>query len=126
MKKFLILSAFLFWPLKPAQAIQTTVWSSSNTAVQQSTTALCGQYFYVGGSTQALHGILHGICINTAAAGNVQVFASSFTGLGTATITGSYSTATQAPCNFYDTVSGTGLSFNKNGTADISILYQCY
>jgi hypothetical protein len=123
MKKLLILLAFLCWPWKPAQAIQTTVWSSSNVAVNISSTALCGQYF-VGGTTVTFHAILHGICINTAATGNIQVWASSFS--TTVPITGSYSTATQIPCNFYDTTSPTGLLYNKNGTADISILYQCF
>lgn len=122
MKKWILAMVLCLWPFK-AQAVQSTVWSSSNVAVNVSTAALCGQYL-VGTSTVATHAIFHGVCINTSAAGNVQVFASSFTAVNS--ISGLYSTATQVPCNFYDAASPSGLSYNKNGTADVTILYQCY
>lgn len=100
-------------------AFQSTVWLSSNSAVNISTTPLCNT---VGGGP--IRGVLHGVCINTAAAGNVQIFNSSAT--ATNTITGLYSTATQVPCNFYDVAVTSNISVNHNGTGDVSILYQCY
>lgn len=108
-------------------AVSDNVWVSSNVAVNISTTTLCQPFiYYVNGSTFTVggHGVFHGVCINTSAAGNVQVFNSSATAVNS--ITGLLSTGTQEPCNFYDVNVSSGLSYNKNGTADISILYSCY
>lgn len=113
-------SFLLLCLLKRANAFQSTIWLSSNTAVAVSTTNLCSQD--IGATGQ--RAVLHGVCINTAATGNVQVFDSS--GTATKTVTGVFSTATQQPCNFYDVGMSSGISVNKQGTADISILYQCY
>lgn len=111
----------LLWGFRPVNAFQTTVWLSSNTNTQTiSTTNICG--LDTGATGQ--RAVLHGVCINTAAAGNVQIFDSS--GTATKTITGVFNTATQQPCNFYDVGMSSGISVNKQGNADISILYQCY
>ena len=120
MKKSLLAVLILALAHSSAQAIQSTVWLSSNSAVNTSTAPLCNTV----GSGGSIRGILHGICINTAAAGNIQVFNSS--GTATNTITGLYSTATQVPCNFYDVVVTSNVSVNKNGTADTTVLYLCY
>ena len=123
MKKLILVLGICFLFQSRVHALQTSVWLSSNVPTAVSTAAICGTYAVLG-TTTTLRGILHGICINTAGTGNVQVFAS--TGTATSSITGLYSTATQAPCNFYDVESVNGLSYNKNGTADVTILYQCY
>ena len=124
--RFLVLTILAFLSPRMVSAFQTTVWLSSNTAaVTAATNTLCGQQNYaITGTSVALRGVLHGVCVNTAAAGNIQVFASSFTGINP--ITGIYSTATQVPCNFYDSESVSGLSYSKVGTGDVTILYQCY
>jgi hypothetical protein len=127
MKKLIFTLAFIFGMGIKAWAVADNVWLSSNTAVNNSTTTLCGTINYLVGTstyTQVLHGVLHGVCINTAAAGNIQIFNSSATAVNS--VTGVLSTATQEPCNFYDVAMSSGITYNKNGTADISILYSCY
>lgn len=118
-KRFVFTVLVLFLAFEAVYAFQTTVWNSSNSAVNISTTALCTETGATG-----IRGVLHGVCINTAAAGSVQVFNSS--GSATNPITGVYSTATQVPCNFYDVAVTSNISVNHNGTADITVLFQCY
>jgi hypothetical protein len=128
MKKILVLLGILLgMGAGIACAFQSTVWQSSNSAVAVSTINLCaGQTYLVGTSTytEGNHGVLHGVCINTAAAGNIQIFNSSAT--ATNSITGVLNTGTIEPCNFYDVGVSSGLSVNRNGTADVTVLYQCY
>jgi hypothetical protein len=126
-KRFLAACFFPLFFAGQAHAFQSTIWLSSNVPTAVSTTTLCTPTNYVVSGTtytEGGHGVLHGVCVNTAAAGNVQVFNSSATAANS--ITGLYSTATQVPCNFYDVGISSGLSYDKNGTADITILYQCY
>lgn len=129
MKKLFLLAAFMFmlWMPTKALAVSDVIWSSSNTAVNISTTVLCVPFiYYVNGSTftEGGHGVLHGVCINTAAAGNIQVWNSSGTAVNS--VTGVLSTGTQQPCNYYDVGISSGMTYNKNGLADTSILYSCY
>jgi hypothetical protein len=124
MKKLFLALGLCFLFQARAHAFQTAIWLSSNTATAQSTSTLCGQYIS-NGTTTTLHGVLHGVCVNTAAAGNIQVFNSTYTSMSNS-LTGVYSTATQEPCNFYDATAPNGLMFLKVGTGDVSILYQCY
>jgi hypothetical protein len=120
MKKLFLAAAFIGCLSMRASAFQSTVWLSSNTAVAVSTsTSLCQAE-----PSGSFRGVLHGVCINTAAAGSVQVFNSS--GTAANTITGVLNTGTQEPCNYYDVAIDSGIAVNKVGTADITILYQCY
>lgn len=125
MKKLFLVIGLLFCLKSNSHALQAPVWLSSNTTVNESTVTLCGQ-FVVNGASEALRGILHGVCVNTAAAGYLQVWGSTFTFNGATSITGTLTTATQQPCNFYDALSVGGLAVNKVGTADVSLLYTCY
>jgi hypothetical protein len=120
MRKWWMVVALIFGVPFLSWAIQSTVWLSSNSATNISTATLCN----TTGSGGSIRGIFHGVCINTAGPGNVQVFNSSATALNT--ITGLFSTTTQVPCNFYDVAVSSNISVNHNGTGDITILYLCY
>ena len=115
MKKLILAAVFVLGSSMGAMAFQTGVWLSSNSAVNVSTsTSLCPAT-----SSGSFRGVLHGVCINTAATGNIQIFNSSGTAVNT--ITGLLSTATQEPCNFYDVAITSGIAVNKNGIADVTI-----
>ncbi|PWT87990.1 MAG: hypothetical protein C5B54_11365 [Acidobacteria bacterium] len=122
MKKlfWIILFGFLV-PLK-AHAFQSAIWLSSNTAIAVSTTNIIAGTCDVG-PTNSVRAVLHGICINTPATGSVTVWNSSATQTN---LLATYSTTSAVPCNFYDVYITSGITINKNGTADVTLLYNCY
>ena len=130
MKKILaIIASFLMFSSQ-CFALDTDVWLSSNTATADTTKNLCpGIPYSVASSsyttntyTSGNHGIVHGVCINTGAAGTLTVYNSSAT--ATSPIA-AMNTAAAAPCSFFDVAVSSGLTYTNSATANVTILYQC-
>ena len=103
------------------------IWRSSNTAVADTTLNLCkGITQLVGTSTITTgnHGIFHGACVNRGlSGGTLAIYNSSASATSPiATI----SVSTPMPCSVYDVGISSGLTYTNSGTADITILYQCW
>jgi hypothetical protein len=123
-KRFLIVmlltSLFLLLLRRHGAAFQTTAWISSNTATADSFLNLCEPS---GGSGSSIRCMFHGICINTSSPGNLAIYNSSGV---VSNIIATVSTSSAVPCNFYDVDVSSGLTYNKTGTADVTILFNRY
>lgn len=102
------------------------MWKSSNTATADTTQSLClSQTYLVGTSTVSSggHGIFHGACVNTGAAGTLTIYNSSNTAINPIA---AINTAAVVPCALYDVGVSSGLTYTNSATANVTILYQCY
>lgn len=95
-----------------------SIWISSNTATADTTQNLCKPK---QGNTTA-RGLFHGARINTGGAGTLTVYASSAS--ATSPIA-AINTAAVASLD-YDVIVSSGLTYSQTGTANITLLYQCY
>lgn len=101
-------------------------WLSSNTATADTTKILCQSTSYtVGVSTIIVggHGIFHGACVNTGAAGTLTVYNSSSTAVNPIF---AMNTAAVVPCSLYDVNMSSGLVYTNSATANVTMLYSCY
>ena len=117
MKKILFFLAFALLGAQTAHAISMDVWLSSNTATADTAQTLCNQ------QNQTRHGVLHGVCVNTGAAGTFTVYNASSTA---ANPIAAINTAAVVPCMFYDVMVSSGLVYTNSATANVTVLYQCY
>lgn len=115
MKKILIALSLIMAPMS-AYAV-TAVWVSSNTATADTTKNLCFPRSGIGARA-----LFHGARINTGAAGTLTIYASSGTA---ASPIAAINTAALASLD-YDVAVSTGLTYSQTGTANITLLYQCY
>lgn len=115
MKKALFAAMML---IVPALGQAKEIWLSSNTAVATTgVQVLCGA---------GQRGHFHGVCTDFGvASSSMTIHNSSWTLAGTQQH-GPISTITTDQCKYYDTVMPKGLSYFKNNTAAVSILYQCF
>lgn len=138
LKKILTITAlagfFAFMCYAFSYAVDTDVWVASHTATADTTKNLCpGVPYSVASSsfafttyTEGNHGVFHGACVNGGvAATTLTVYNSSATATGVIPIA-IIQTSTTMPCSLYDVAVSSGLTYTTSGTADISILYQCY
>lgn len=92
------------------------VWKSSSTAV-----ASTGLQTICGAGNR---GILHGVCTDFAvASSSMTLYNSSWTVSGVRSI-GPIGTTAEG-CKYYDTDLPNGISYFKNNTAAVTILYRC-
>lgn len=90
------------------------VWKSSFTATADTNKNVC----------MDSRGILHGVIVSSSAGGNFAVYASSAVQSSTMTAintgaNGTYYFDVQASTN-------TGLTYNKTGTASVTLIYSCH
>lgn len=93
------------------------VWVSSNTATADTTKNLC-----ISRSGTSPRGMFHGARVNTGSAGTLTIYASSATASNPIA---AINTAAVASLD-YDVAVSTGLTYSQTGTANITLLYQCY
>lgn len=124
MKRLLILAGLMVGLSGGAFAFPD-VWLSSNTTTADSTATLCGQYA-VNGTTTTLHGILHEVIVSSAIGGTgLTIYNSSWTVVGVNSVGYINGGAITAPF-LYDVVFPNGMSYLKNGTGQMQIIYACY
>lgn len=113
----------------PSQAVDADVWLSSHTATADTTKNLCVATNYLVGTstlTTGGRGVFHGACVNSGvAASSLTVYNSSGTATAAVPIA-VIQTSTAMPCSLYDVGVSSGLTYTTSGTADVTILYQCY
>lgn len=122
MKKMLvILASFLMFSM-PAFAISGNVYYSSHTATADTTKALCTSSIPgIFGSTNKA--IINSVCVNTGATtSSVTLYNSSGTAVNTLAVVD----ATSKGCLSYNVILSSGITYTTAGTADITMMYQCY
>lgn len=125
MKKILILAVSILSGslLMAAPA----VWLSSNTQTADIAQNLCPSKTGTLGSWGG-RGIFHGLCVNTGAAGSLNVWTSS-SGATSAFASSTFTvtnTAAVIPCEFFDVTLSSGLYYSNTATANVTLLYSCY
>jgi hypothetical protein len=115
MKKIILTIGMVTLISSLALATEVAIWIASHTATADTTKQLCT------GSTPN-HGIIHGVCVNTSGAGTMTIYNSSYTAVNIMTAL----TTTTTGCFYYDMFLSSGVVYSKTGTADSTILYQCY
>lgn len=106
---------FMVWVFSYASG---PVWSSSNTATADTTQALCTKTFL----SSWPHGIVHGLCVNTGAAGTYTIFNSSAAAIQPLAAIDT----TAKGCQYYDVQMSSGVTYTNSATANVTLLYSCY
>jgi hypothetical protein len=117
MKKFLLLVASIFGMSSFSFAVANNVWTSSNTATADTAQVLCSQ------ANTARHGVFHGACVNTGAAGTLTIYNSSSTAVNPIA---AINTAAVVPCALFDAGMANGIVYTNSSTANVTLLYTCY
>lgn len=116
MKKLLLLSIALLVP-SFAKA-DYRVWKSSNvTVAANSLKVLCGE---------GQRGIFHGQCTDFGVASSSMTIHNSTWTLTATQAAGPISTLVADQCKYYDIFTPNGLSYFKNNTASVTIMYDCF
>jgi hypothetical protein len=92
------------------------VWKSSWTATADANKVLCYQ-----------RGLFHGVCVNRGElASTLKVYQSSTTsGVFLSTVAFIATSTATYPCSSYDVIISS-MGYIKTGTADVTILYNCF
>jgi hypothetical protein len=115
MKKIVLTILALVYCSAAAIAV-SSVWKSSWTATADENKTLCNN-----------RGIFHGVCVNRGElASDLKVYQSSSTaGIFLSTVAWITTSTATFPCSSYDVIIPS-MSYIKGGTADITILYDCF
>lgn len=119
MKRWLFIGGaigfFIFSWVGASFAVEST-WYSSHTATADSLQALC-----VG--TQRGH--IHGVCVNTGVASSTMTIVNSTWTLTANNIVAKIDASSKG-CEYFDSIQPSGLMYDKFGTSDVTIEYDCH
>lgn len=122
MKKILVFLASFLMFSNMAFAISGSVYYSSHTATADTTKSLCASTI-PGLFASTNKAILNGVCVNTGATtSSVTLYNSN----GTAFQTLALVDATTKGCLTYNVILSSGITYTTAGSADVTLMYQCY
>jgi len=125
MKRLLLVAVAIFCLFELSYAINREIWLSSNTQTADTFQQLCTQSTW--NSRRAL---VHGVCINNGVPGTTYSIWGSSPGVTAAALVTStvavINASTTTACQYYDVIISSGLFYSNSGTANVSLLYQCY